>query len=99
MVEPSGVDSCLPKILLVPAETANIDLFLARIKALGCLTENLVWHFDTKYYTASVKVELLKTADNQEVEIENVESIIFLVRDASLTSNFKEKVKNLMDEY
>ena len=101
MVEPHKVDECLPKILLVPAPGADTQMFVDRLQREGCLTENLVWRFDTKYYTADVKVMIWgEEEQQQEQEVENVESIIFLIREsANISMTYKEKIKTMMDEY
>ncbi len=61
------------------------------------MDSNNVWRFDTKYYTADVKLEVWQTG----VTCDKVEAIIFYFvnTDTFLNGTMPSLIKSLMDEY
>lgn len=84
----------LPSILLV-ANREPTPL-IERLKESGCVSDSLVWKFDTKYYTADVQLTLW---NEQEHDAKNVEAIIFYVEDAGELQEIAPKITQLYEQY
>jgi len=66
-----------------------------RLKESGCVSDTLVWKFDTKYYTADVQLTLW----NEESDTQNVEAIIFYVENSGELQGMAPKIAQLYEQY
>jgi hypothetical protein len=69
------------------------------LQRFGCLDSNLVWNFDTKYYTAEIALQKYDAEAEAEDEAPPVEAILFLTSSAKVSAAFHDKIRELMEEH
>ena len=82
MVETKGARN-LPTILIVyNSGCDSVDSLLQRLVERNQVdSQDLIWRFDTKYYTADVQIELFDGEDFDKLEELKIEAVVYLFKE------------------